>query len=55
VVKTHGSSDALTFSNAINYALSMAKNDVNGKIKYHAEKLDAVKKSLTPAPAGSIL
>ncbi|MDR3208915.1 MAG: phosphate acyltransferase PlsX [Rickettsiales bacterium] len=46
VVKTHGSSDALTFSNAIGYAAKMADNDVIGKIRYHAEKLAEVKKLL---------
>ena len=47
VVKTHGSSDALTFSNAIDYTLKMIQNDVIGKIKYHAEKLDKIKKELS--------
>ncbi|MDR1071467.1 MAG: phosphate acyltransferase PlsX [Rickettsiales bacterium] len=46
VVKTHGSSDALTFSNAIGYATKMADNDINGKVKYHAEKLAEIKKLL---------
>jgi glycerol-3-phosphate acyltransferase PlsX len=43
VVKTHGSSDALAFSNAIEYAAKMANNDVIGKIKYHTEKLAHIK------------
>lgn len=47
VIKTHGASDALTFSNAIAYAIKMADNDVIGKIKYHAEKLSDIKKSLS--------
>ena len=46
VVKTHGASDALSFSNAIGYAMKMADNDVIGKIKYHAEKLAHIKKLL---------
>ena len=46
VVKTHGSSDALAFSNSIGYAVQMADNDVNGKIKYHSEKLAAIKAML---------
>ena len=47
VVKTHGASDALAFCNAIGYAAKMADSDVNGKIKYHAEKLAEIKKSLS--------
>jgi glycerol-3-phosphate acyltransferase PlsX len=46
VVKTHGSSDALAFSNAIGYAVKMADADVNGKIRYHSEKLADIKKLL---------
>jgi glycerol-3-phosphate acyltransferase PlsX len=46
VVKTHGSSDALSFCNAIGYAIKMADNDVNGKIKYHSEKLANIKELL---------
>jgi glycerol-3-phosphate acyltransferase PlsX len=46
VVKTHGSSDAIAFSNSIGYAAKMADSDVNGKIKYHSEKLAAIKKFL---------
>jgi glycerol-3-phosphate acyltransferase PlsX len=46
VVKTHGSSDALAFSNSIGYAAKMAESDVNGKIRYHAEKLAEIKKLL---------
>ncbi|MDR1826566.1 MAG: phosphate acyltransferase PlsX [Rickettsiales bacterium] len=47
VVKTHGASDALAFCNAIGYAAKMAESDVNGKIKYHAEKLSTIKSQLT--------
>jgi glycerol-3-phosphate acyltransferase PlsX len=43
VVKTHGASDALAFSNAIGYAAQMAESDINGKIKYHAQKLAHIK------------
>ena len=46
VVKTHGSSDALAFSNAIGYAATMADKNVNAKIKYHAEKLAKIRELL---------
>jgi glycerol-3-phosphate acyltransferase PlsX len=46
VVKTHGASDALAFSNSIGYAVKMADNDVIGKIRYHAQKLAKIKDAL---------
>ena len=48
VVKTHGSSDALAFANAIEYAVNMAENDMNKKIKNHANKLSHIKQELRP-------
>ncbi|MCL2338608.1 MAG: phosphate acyltransferase PlsX [Proteobacteria bacterium] len=46
VVKTHGSSDALAFSNAIKYAADLATADFNGKIKTGIDALAKVKKEL---------
>ena len=46
VVKTHGSSDALAFSNSIKYAADLASNDFNGKIKLWTQALSSVKNEL---------
>lgn len=39
VVKSHGSSDEIAFSNAIDIAINLAKNDVNEKILMEMQKL----------------
>lgn len=46
VVKTHGSSDALAFSNSIKYAADLAATDFNGKIKTGINALAKVKEEL---------
>ncbi|MDR1206895.1 MAG: phosphate acyltransferase PlsX [Rickettsiales bacterium] len=46
VVKTHGSSDALAFSNSIKYAADLAVADFNQKIKTGIKALAAVKGKL---------
>lgn len=45
-IKTHGNSDALTFSNAIRYALELAQNDFNKQIQENIKSVDFIKQSL---------
>ncbi|MCL2629377.1 MAG: phosphate acyltransferase PlsX [Alphaproteobacteria bacterium] len=44
VVKTHGNSDALAFSNAVKYAVRMSKADYNAHIKHDVSLMATVKK-----------
>ncbi|GHT00308.1 hypothetical protein FACS189421_12250 [Bacteroidia bacterium] len=46
VVKTHGNSDALSFSNAVQYAVQLAGSDFNSHILESAGSLANVKGKL---------
>lgn len=46
VVKTHGNSDAIAFSNSIKYAMNLAKSNFGERIASGAESLSEIKKEL---------
>jgi glycerol-3-phosphate acyltransferase PlsX len=52
-IKTHGNSDALSFANAIKYAVDLSKSNFYAQIKDNVDKLAPIKKELhqnnTPA------
>jgi len=45
-IKTHGNSDALSWSHALEYALNLSKSDFYGKIRERTTALSNIKEEI---------